>query len=633
MGQVAKGEWRMPADPRTHHAARRQASSIQVAGRQAGIQQRGKAGINVRGEGGYVIVPPSKIIDGRSYAMADPINFFDFADAPEWLYDLILPASRANPRQVATVSQPIGRAYADAAIRGEVAAVSSAPPGRRNNQLNESSFALGTLVGVGILAEDEVVVAMIEGATASGLLAEEGQASCIATINSGLRSGIAAPRALDSDQPSWREQSKGKPKPSMHNARLAIEALGIKCSYDIFHGKILFGYQGDVPHEMQFIIGQEVSDNGIIRLRQLISDRFGADLGDQAVRDGVVSLALEHCFDPICDELDLAEANYDGVPRLDRMAVDYLNADDTPLNRAIIRITMIAAVRRARHPGCKFDTITVLESPEGWNKSTVWRVIAGDENYSDESILGKQTREVQEQLSPIWIHENAELAGMKKAEVESVKAFASRQEDIARPAYGHFVKKQPRHSIDVGTTNSDEYLQSQTGNRRFWPVAIRRRIDIDLLRRDRLQLLGEAATHESRGDSIVLDEALWPAAATEQERRRTKDSWEDIVADMPSHVYVDAFGHIEHVHEGQDEVREEFHIRIIHREIDRDVVASADLLRYVLGIPIGRQTTRDSMRLATVMRLAGWERGTAGITIGGKRVRGYFRPRDTSNPA
>ena len=98
--------------------------------------------------------------------------------------------------------------------------------------------------------------------------------------------------------------------------------------------------------------------------------------------------------------------------------------------------------------------ITVLESGEGFNKSTAWRVLAGDENFSDESIIGKDSREVQEQLAEIWIHENADLAGMKKAEVETVKAYASRMIDIARPAYGHFVKKQPRHSIEVGTTNS-----------------------------------------------------------------------------------------------------------------------------------------------------------------------------------
>jgi predicted P-loop ATPase len=75
---------------------------------------------------------------------------------------------------------------------------------------------------------------------------------------------------------------------------------------------------------------------------------------------------------------------------------------------------------------------------------------------------------VQEQLADIWIHENADLAGMRKAEVEAVKAFASRQSDDARPAFGRVLVRQKRHSIEAGTTNSSEYLQSQTGNRRFW---------------------------------------------------------------------------------------------------------------------------------------------------------------------
>ena len=255
-----------------------------------------------------------------------------------------------------------------------------------------------------------------------------------------------------------------------------------------------------------------MTDNGIIRLRQIMSDRFGFDLEDKATRDAVMSLALEHCFDPVRDMLDKAEADYDGVERLDKMAVTYFNCDDTPLNRAIVRKTMIAAVRRVRKPGCKFDTIVVMESEEGWNKSSAWRVIAGDENFSDASILAHSAREVQEQLSEVWIHENADLAGMRKAEVESVKAFASRQSDDARPAYGHFLAKQKRHSIEVATTNDDEYLQSQTGNRRFWPLAVRKMIDLDLLRRDRLQLLGEAAKYESAGESITLDEKLWPAS-------------------------------------------------------------------------------------------------------------------------
>jgi predicted P-loop ATPase len=423
----------------------------------------------------------------------------------------------------------------------------------------------------------------------------------------------------------WREcKANGMPVPSMHNARLAITALGIACSHDTFHNKILFGYEGnDVRHELQSIVG-EVTDNGIIRLRQVMSDRFGFDFEDKATRDAVKSLALDHCFDPVRDMLDKAQHEWDGVERLDEMAVKYFNCKDTKLNRAIVRKTMIAAVRRVRKPGCKFDTITVLESPEGWNKSSAWLVLAGDDNFSDESILGLRGREVQEQLSEVWIHENADLAGMRKAEVETIKAFASRQVDIARPAFGHFVVKQKRHSIEIGTTNSEEYLQSQTGNRRFWPLIVSKMIDLGLLRRDRMQLWGEAAKCEAASESIILDEALWPAAGVEQEKRRTVDPWEDILAVVPDRVFIGDPPEL-----GASDTRKPK--QIIHEVDQRQQVASADLLTHVLRIPIAQQETRHSMRLAVVMKRLGWERAgdRKKITVGDKQVRGFFRPEES----
>lgn len=436
-----------------------------------------------------------------------------------------------------------------------------------------------------------------------------------------LRSHAPPPGKVQrADMPDWREKTDGgSPLPSMHNARLAITALGIACSYDIFHNKFLFGFKEDATrHALEQFLG-EVTDNGVIALRQMMSDSFGLDFHDKYTRDAVITLALEHCFDPVVDMLAEAEANWDGVKRLDRMAAEYFNCEDTKLNAAFMRKMMIAATARARNPGCKFDTIVVLESPEGFNKSTVWRVLAGDENFSDESILGKGSREVQEQLAGIWIHENAELAGMKKAEVEMVKAHASRQTDIARPAYGHFVKKQPRHSIEVGTTNSAEYLQSQTGNRRFWPLRVLKSIDIENLRRDRLQLWGEAAHYQSQGESLVLDEALWGEAGIEQEARRITDPWEDVLRDMPE---------VAAVREFKDGYWREEKVQIIYRddEAGEDRVAAADLLEYLLKIPPGAQQTGHSMRLSAVMRKLGWDRpGNGNLTIGDKRVKGYFR--------
>ena len=124
-----------------------------------------------------------------------------------------------------------------------------------------------------------------------------------------------------------------------------------------------------------------------------------------------------------------------GRQKADRhWVIDYLGCEDTPLNRAIGWLMLIASVRRARSPGCKFDQICVLEGVEGINKSTVIRVLAGDENFSDQSVLNVSDREAQEQLEGVWLHESADLTGLKKAEVERVKAFASRQGDRARPA-------------------------------------------------------------------------------------------------------------------------------------------------------------------------------------------------------
>ncbi len=410
--------------------------------------------------------------------------------------------------------------------------------------------------------------------------------------------------------PDWRERDKyGHPIPSMHNARLAIIAIGVACSYDTFHNEMLFGYKHEaVRHVVEHMLG-EVSDDGIIALRLLLSNRFGFDLTDTHVRDGVKSLALEHCFDPVADMLAEAQGAWDGVARLDRAAATHFSCEDTKLNGACMRKTLIAGVRRVRQPGCKFDTIPVLESPEGWNKSTAWLVMAGGEkNFSDESIIGKNSREVQEQLAGVWIHENAELAGMRKAEIQIVKSFASRTVDRARPAYGHFLKKQARHSIEVGTTNDSEYLQSQSGNRRFWPMRLTGTIDLAKLKRDRLQLWGEAAHYESKGESLTLPEAMWAAAGVEQEARRVKDPWEAVLANLTpikgkmshwSHVYRDGW---------------------------QDRIATADILEHVLFIPIREQNKQAQMRVAESMRALGWKRTTNGrVTIKGQRVMGYFR--------
>ena len=145
--------------------------------------------------------------------------------------------------------------------------------------------------------------------------------------------------------------------------------------------------------------------------------------------EACIQLCLENRFDPVVEYLDSLE--WDGVSRIDEWLTTYLGAEDTELNRAIGRIALIAQVRRARDPGCKFDQIIVLESAEGEFKSTALQVLAGGpENFSDQTILGRGDQEQQELLRGVWLYEIADLSNIRKAEVEDVKAFARRSRQL-----------------------------------------------------------------------------------------------------------------------------------------------------------------------------------------------------------
>ena len=160
-------------------------------------------------------------------------------------------------------------------------------------------------------------------------------------------------------------------------------------------------------------------------------------------------------------------------------------------------LTLIAAVRRVRTPGCKFDELLVLESPQGLLKSSALRVLSVEESwFSDDLPLNSDGKRAIESLAGRWIVEAAELNGLRRSDIEHLKSFLSRQVDRARMSYDRLVTAAPRQCVFIGTTNSTTYLRDGTGNRRFWPVRVGR-FDIEALRRDRDQLWAEAAAREA----------------------------------------------------------------------------------------------------------------------------------------
>jgi hypothetical protein len=181
-------------------------------------------GINVRGNGGYIIAPPSTNGEGKDYAIADPEEFFNFAEAPDWLYDLILTereapeqdAPQAEPYKPSAGSRESRRRYAEAALRGECNFLSRLAKGskRRNTELNRSAFKLGTLVASGDLSEGEVRTALYSASVFNGLTKDPncGPQGVRDTISSGLGSGMQHPRDIPNRDHNPRGGEEAEPE-------------------------------------------------------------------------------------------------------------------------------------------------------------------------------------------------------------------------------------------------------------------------------------------------------------------------------------------------------------------------------------------------------------------------------------
>src|SRR5690625_5125763 len=234
---------------------------------------------------------------------------------------------------------------------------------------------------------------------------------------------------------------------------------------------------------------------------------------------------LRHQYHPVRDYLD--ELEWDGVERVGRLFIDYLGADDTEYVREVTRKMLVAAVARVFNPGVKFDHMLVLVGRQGIGKSYILNLL-GREWYSD-TLDTVQGKEAYEQLHGVWVMEMGELTATKKADIEAIKHFITKQEDNYRVACGRHTRSFPRQCVFFGTTNDTEFLRDRTGNRRFWPVTVGRNPIIkdmwaELTKSEIDQVWAEAVTAYQNKEALYLDTEMSLIAAEIQEEHVEESS-------------------------------------------------------------------------------------------------------------
>lgn len=352
--------------------------------------------------------------------------------------------------------------------------------------------------------------------------------------------------------------------------------------------------------------------------------------GEKKIGDGFAVYALNHRVHKLRDYL--AAQVWDGVPRVDSLLIDYFGVEDSPYTREAVRKTLVGAVARIFHPGIKFDTMLILAGPQGIGKSTFFRYL-GMDWYSD-SLCTFEGKDAAELLQGYWVIEAGELTGMTKSEMNTVKQFLSKCDDVYRAAYGRRTEKYLRQCIIVGTTNEAEFLKDYTGNRRFWPVDLtgkgRRKNIWHDLPVEVPQIWAEAVALYRLGEPLILSDAAEKMAERAQEEHRESSYSEGAIIEflekkVPRDWYKrDLYERRSWLDSGFDQKQAD-ESQLMYR----DRICAWEIWNECFKMPgYTRMKKSDSKEINGILeRLPGWERQKSALRFGGEygSQRGFIK--------
>ncbi len=325
------------------------------------------------------------------------------------------------------------------------------------------------------------------------------------------------------EEVDWKQElirnEKKKVTSSLKNLDLILtnRVEGSAFIEDLFASRIQYG--ANTPWGGKE--GVYIRDIDMLLVKRWLSDTDRIEPSKDAILEATSLLAHRKRIHPVKDWLE--SLKWDGKKRISTWIKDYCEGvAEEPYLSEVSQKFLLAMVKRIFEPGCQWDYVLVLEGKQGKFKSSIARAIASDRWFMD-NLPDLKDKDSMLNLQGKWLIELGELASVKRADYNQVKAYLIRRTDTVRPHYGRLQSDVPRQSVFIGTVNEGQYLKDPTGNRRYWPVKVGH-CDVKALTKVREQLFAEAMhVYRTTKEILMLGPAATEQATEAQDSRRVDD--------------------------------------------------------------------------------------------------------------